>query len=193
MLQVTFPEVAHALESLSATTPPSESHGCLCGALCMSGDYPLDQWLEEIIPDPSEAGEAQRSTLDVLFTDTREALRGEQMEFEPLLPDDDAALEQRATALSQWCQGFLYGFGACRPARPQPLPAQVEEILRDFTHIGQAVVDVGDSGEEQEQAYAEVVEYVRAGVQLIHDELAGAREGEDGGRTSEESRRERPH
>ena len=38
-------------------------------------------------------------------------LRGDEMEFELLLPDDDAPLEQRATALSQWCQGFLYGFG----------------------------------------------------------------------------------
>ena len=53
-------------------------------------------------------------------------------------------------------------------------------MLRDLTHISQASVETGADAEEEEQAYAEIVEYVRAGVQLIHDELlevrvAGAR------------------
>jgi hypothetical protein len=44
-------------------------------------------------------------------------------------------------------------------------------VLRDLTHISQASVETGANAEEEEQAYAEIVEYVRAGVQLIHDEL----------------------
>ncbi|HLS81052.1 MAG TPA: UPF0149 family protein [Steroidobacter sp.] len=176
MLQVTFPEIARTLETLSAATPAAETHGCLCGALCMSAAYSIERWFEEIIPEPQDIEEGERRPLGLLFTDTVDALRGEQMDFQPLLPDDQEALEQRAIALAQWCQGFLYGFGSCQPARAEPLPPDVQEILRDFTHIGQAIVDVGESGEEEEQAYAEVVEYVRAGVQLIHDELAEARE-----------------
>lgn len=175
MLQVTFPEIARVLETLSATVPPSESHGCLCGALCTTVHYPLERWLDEIVPDMEEATEGDRRALNLLFADTVSALRGDQMEFEPLLPSDDATLEQRATALAQWCQGFLYGFGSGRPPKAEELPVNVEEILRDLTHIGRATVDPGESGEEEEQAYAEVMEYVRAGVQLIHDELAEAR------------------
>ena len=52
-----------------------------------------------------------------------------------------------------------------------------EEVLRDLTHISQAAVETGADAEEEEQAYAEIVEYVRAGVQLIHDELLEARTG----------------
>jgi hypothetical protein len=178
MLQVTFPEIARVLETLSATVPAAESHGCLCGALCTTQQYPLDRWLEEIIPDGEEAAEGERRALDLLFADTLNALRGDQMEFEPLLPDDEAPLEQRAAALSQWCQGFLYGFGSGGRVKAQELPPNVEEILRDLTHIGRATVDVGENGEEEEEAYAEVLEYVRAGVQLIHDELAEARAGD---------------
>ena len=48
---------------------------------------------------------------------------------------------------------------------------KVAEVLRDLTHISQASVETGADAEEEEQAYAEIVEYVRAGVQLIHDEL----------------------
>ena len=175
MLQVTFPEIARVLETLSATVPAAEGHGCLCGALCTTQQYPLDRWLEEIIPDGEEAAEGERRALDLLFADTLNALRGDQMEFEPLLPDDEAPLVQRAVALSQWCQGFLYGFGSGGGVRADDLTPNVEEILRDLTHIGRASVDVGENGEEEEEAYAEVVEYVRAGVQLIHDELSNVR------------------
>jgi uncharacterized protein len=175
MLQVTFPEIARVLETLSATVPAAESHGCLCGALCTMQQYTFDRWLDEILPDVEDAAEGERRALDLLFADTLNALRGDQMEFEPLLPDDEAPLEQRATALSQWCQGFLYGFGSGGGVKADELPPNVDEILRDLTHIGRATVDVGANGEEEEEAYAEVVEYVRAGVQLIHDELGEAR------------------
>jgi uncharacterized protein len=175
MLQVTFPELERVLETLSATVPPAECHGCLCGALCTSAHYPLERWLDEVIPEPEDLRESERSALHLLFIDTTGALRGDQMEFTPFLPDDETALEERAAALSQWCQGFLYGFGSGRPTKPGELSPNVEEVLRDLTHIGCASVDAGESGEAEEEAYAEVLEYVRAGVQLVHDELAPVR------------------
>jgi uncharacterized protein YgfB (UPF0149 family) len=185
MMHVTFPEVVSVLERSGSSVSAAEGHGCLCGALCMSAEYPLERWLEEIVPDEDGAeDEAGVAALRLLFSDTVRALRGDEMEFEPLIPDDEATLERRAAALAQWCQGFLYGFGTGRPAKPEQLPANVSEILRDLTHIGRAAVDVGESGEEEEQAYAEIVEYVRVGVQLIHDELAEARANPDLPRSS---------
>lgn len=177
MLQVTFPEVTRVLEGLHSRVPAAESHGCLCGALCTSAQYPLERWLEEIIPEEEARGDEQsQQALRLLFADTLEALRGDEMDFELLLPDDDAALELRATALSQWCQGFLYGFGTGQPVRIEELDGNVDEVLRDLTHIGRATVELGGEDEDEEAAYAEVVEYVRVGVQLIHDELIDVRE-----------------
>jgi uncharacterized protein YgfB (UPF0149 family) len=185
MMHVTFPEVVRVLERSGSSVSAAEGHGCLCGALCTTAEYPLERWLDEIVPEaPDDTDEAAAAALRLLFTDTVRSLRGDEMEFEPLIPDDDAALESRAAALAQWCQGFLYGFGTGQPVKPEQIPASVGEILRDLTHIGRASVEVGESGEEEEQAYAEIVEYVRVGVQLIHDELVEARASRDSSRAS---------
>jgi uncharacterized protein YgfB (UPF0149 family) len=178
MIQVTFREVASVLESAGSQVVAAEGHGCLCGALCTTPDYTVERWLEELIAADGEELDIQLppdEALRLLFVDTHRALRGDEMEFEPLLPDDDEPLDRRATALSQWCQGFLYGFGTGKPIREADIKGRVDEVLRDFSHIARAAVDVGAAGEDEEAAYAEVVEYVRVGVQLIHDELDAIR------------------
>ena len=75
---------------------------------------------------------------------------------------------------------LLYGFGSGDPVDARELPPDVDEVLRDLTHIGRATVESRDGSGEEEQAYAQIVEYVRVGVQLIHDELIDAREREAG-------------
>lgn len=171
MFQVTFPEVARVLQTLHSSVAAAESHGCLCGALCTTQQYALETWLDELVPEADADATEDRTPLRLLFADTMRALRGDEMEFQLLLPDDDDPLVERASALSQWCQGFLYGFGTGREVPRDELTGEVAEVLRDLTHISQASVETGADAEEEEQAYAEIVEYVRAGVQLIHDEL----------------------
>jgi len=105
-----------------------------------------------------------------VYTDTLRALRGDEMSFTPLLPDDDTPLASRAEALAQWCQGFLYGFGSVSGGRIK-LPAEVDEILRDFTQLARATAGDTEPTEDDESDYVEIIEYVRAGAQLVHDEL----------------------
>jgi uncharacterized protein YgfB (UPF0149 family) len=178
MMQVTFREIAAVLERAGSQVVAAESHGCLVGALCTTPDYSLERWLDELIvlEGEDDANLQPNAPLRLLFTETERALRGDDMEFTPLLPDDEEPLATRATALAQWCQGFLYGFGTGNPVKKEKLKGQVDEILRDLTHIARATVDVGEAGEEEENSYAELVEYLRVGVQLVHDELAPVRE-----------------
>jgi uncharacterized protein len=188
MLQVTFDEIVRVLEGYSSSVPAAEAHGCLCGALCTTAHYPIERWLEEVVPedDVSASQDVDAPAVRLLFSDTLDSLRGDEMDFELLLPDDDRPLEQRAAALSQWCQGFLYGFGTGAPVKADELPANVDEVLRDLTHIGRASVDAGEQGEAEEEAYTQIVEYVRVGVQLIHDELIELRAAEAGALPGEE-------
>lgn len=193
MLQVTFAEVARLLMSLGSMVPAAEGHGYLCGALCTNDHYTFERWREELIPDESgvadELGEledsatarvsaADEQALQLLFGDTVAALSDQNSDFEPLLPDDDVALEQRASALSQWASGFLYGFGTARAAANSQISPAVAEILQDFARLGAAAAETDIDGEEQEHAYAELVEYLRVGVWLVHAELAAARDGD---------------
>jgi len=162
-------DVAHAL------TEPSEAHGALAGALCAAGSYSMDDWLAEVLPE-GEVDPRALAALQAVFRRTRAALAGHDLPLDLLIPGDDATLEQRTTALCQWCNGFLYGLAGHGAADPERLPGDAGEIVRDFGEIMRAGVDAQDPEEVNESAYSELVEFVRVGVQLIFEEL-GARRG----------------
>ena len=177
---VAFHDVARALADAGSTVLAAEAHGCLCGALCVRRDFALAEWLDEILPDGS-AGDHGR--FESLREASSAALAGTEMEFQPLLPDDEEPLGARVEALGAWCQGFLYGFGAAGTANRSGLPESVSEFLVDLARISQAG-DVGSGTEEvEEAAYAELVEFLRVGVQLVYDELAALRAGQPLNRT----------
>lgn len=177
MFKITFTAAEQAFSTAGAALSVAESHGCLAGALCVQGTYSLDKWLEEVLPDGVAAAQSDslREPLAAIFEDTVRALSAGDMEFAPLLPDDEVPLTERAEALAQWSQGFLYGFGVGRSAQLKESLAEVEEVLRDIAEISRASSQDLSGNEEEEQAYSELVEYVRAGTQLIHDELFAQR------------------
>lgn len=176
MFSVGFAEFERVLSDGSSYTAAGEAHGSLCGALCAMAVYRVQDWVGELLPNGPDAAESATAVFDLLFNETSQALGGQGMEFSPLLPDDDAPLSERATSLGGWCQGFLYGIGAGKLASVAELPGELPEIIRDFTEISRAAVDEGDSAETNEQAYVELVEFVRVSAQLVFDELAPLRE-----------------
>jgi uncharacterized protein len=176
MLAATYDEFERVLREARALPDPAEAHGTLAGALCSSRDYGLLEWLREILPDDSpEEAALQSSVLQKVYDGMVRSLGGNDASFAPLLPDDESALGERAEALSAWCQGFLYGLGSGTTADPSRVSTEAAEIIRDFTEITHVGVDAEDENEENETAFAEVVEFVRVGVQLLFVELAPAR------------------
>jgi hypothetical protein len=175
-LSVAFADVARAMAGRASAIHPAEAHGCLCGALCLRPDYSLPDWLDEILPDAAAAS-GEEGIFATLFSDSAGALTGPDMEFEPLLPDDDVALAERVESLAVWCQGFLYGFGAAGNAERASLTEPVREVLADLTQICHAGAVGAESVDVEEEAYVELVEFVRAAVQLAYDELAPVRAG----------------
>jgi uncharacterized protein YgfB (UPF0149 family) len=152
----------------------AEAHGTLSGCLCASAGYRLEDWLREILPEGRAAAETT-AALQELFTATVAALLQPDMEFEPLLPADEEPIDVRTAALAQWCQGFLYGLGAGAIGDASELPGDAGEVVRDFIEISRAGVDATQGDESNEAAYAELVEFVRVGVQLLFEELAALR------------------
>lgn len=177
MFNISFAATEQAFTTAGAALSVAESHGCLAGALCAQAAYSLENWLEEILPDgvtSTQAG-ALREPMSVIFGDTVRALSAGEMEFMPMLPGDETPLTERAEALAQWSQGFLYGFGVGRGVDLKETLEVVEEVLRDIAEISRASSQNLSGSEEEEEAYSELVEYVRAGTQLIHDELLALR------------------
>jgi len=175
MNQPDYPEIEQLLSEQRSLTDAAEAHGTLAGCLCALADYSFQDWLKEILPE----GRADAAAADILYglyTATSAALEQTDMEFEPLLPSDAQGLEVRTAALAQWCQGFLYGLGSGSIPDAGGLPGDVGEIVRDLTEITRAGVDDEQGEDSNEGAYAELVEFVRVGVQLVFEELAPVRD-----------------
>jgi uncharacterized protein YgfB (UPF0149 family) len=171
------PDYSHLQQLLAqerSLADAAEAHGTLAGCLCAVSGYRFEDWLKEILPEGRAGPEAQAS-LQQLYAATADALLQPDMEFELLLPADTQPIEVRTAALAQWCQGFLYGLGAGAIPDASELPGDAGEIVRDFVEITRAGVDAEQDEESNENAYAELVEFVRVGVQLLFEELAGAR------------------
>lgn len=178
-----FDELQRVLAQSHALTDAAEAHGTLVGSLC-SMDCSLDDWLAEILPE-GRADERFAASFRAIFDSTCGALGGGAMAFQPLLPGDDTSIGDRTSALGEWCQGFLYGLGT-GSALPDAsgLAGEAAEVVRDMTEITHVDVDPDDDPETNEAAYAELVEFVRVGVQLLYEHLqplrqplpAGARE-----------------
>lgn len=151
-----------------ASASAAETHGILAGLLCVDGRLDCGQWLNAVLGnDASGLNPDERTALDSLCDRTREQLDAFDFSFQLLLPDDDQPLHDRARALSEWCQGFLFGLGY--KLGDSDWPGECSEVLNDFVQLSR--LDPDDTDETDEEAYAELTEFVRAGVQLVRSEF----------------------
>jgi len=169
-----YGELQAALGGTATGSAAAEAHGTLCGLLCAGAEDIPEAWIQNTLANAEEysfGGRVDaRSLLEAMHAATVAALAGDEMGFQLSLPPDDAPIEDRAAALASWCSGFLYGL-AIRGLRPmEELPDELKEILSDFSEIGRAGVAEEEVEEAGESAFAELVEYVRVAVQIVHDE-----------------------
>jgi len=167
-------ELEAALEQLRSVMPPSECHGVVSGLLCADNHFSRDAWLARFREEAPAEGAAVREALELLgllFDRTGAQLADPLLEFTPLLAEEDAPLEQRLEALGAWCQGFLFGLAAGGVREMERLPDESAEAVRDLVEISGVHRYEADDAEEDEQAYMELVEFVRTAVLLINEEL----------------------
>ena len=170
-----YSEIQRLLTDQRSLADAAEAHGTLAGCLCAAVGYRFEDWLLEILPE-GRADALSTAALRELYFDTAGSLRGPEMAFELLLPQDAEPIDDRTAALAQWCQGFLYGLGTSAIQDVTGLPGEIGEVVRDLTEITHVGVDEGQSPETNESAYAELVEFVRVGVQLVFEELEPLRD-----------------
>lgn len=168
-MTVHYAELAEILRLLSYPEPPSSFHGAICGALCAEPPELLTP--ESLLEGADDPDERAREFLTRLRDESNAALLSAEMDFEPLLPEDEWPLSTRVEALAAWCGGFLYGLSSRRKLDLKAFSEEARETLRDFTQFTQAGFDAAGEPETEEAAYAELGEYVRVGAQLLFLEL----------------------
>jgi uncharacterized protein YgfB (UPF0149 family) len=168
---IRFKDFEDVLATAGSLADAAEAHGSLCGALCSMSPYKMQDWINEILPDGAALSDESTAMIERVFTATATSFGEQGMEFAPLLPDDESPLNGRANALALWCTGFLYGLGTGHISDLEALNGDVGEIVRDFTEISRASGDDADADESNEQAYAELVEFIRVAAQVVFEEL----------------------
>jgi len=165
-----YDQLAALLGQLGYPDEPSGYHGAICGTLCRLKPEEVDPVGllddEELQPD-ADSREGLRRVCEQSALDLADMQAG----FMPLLPNEAVALGERARALGAWCEGFLYGLAGRIKLDLRQCSDEVREIVKDFTQFTRASLDAGDDLEVEEGAYAELVEYIRVGAQLVYMEL----------------------
>ncbi|WP_455217273.1 UPF0149 family protein [Kaarinaea lacus] len=168
--------ISAVLEKLETEVTPAEVHGTLCGLLCANVGASARQWQENLWPESADKNDLVKAEaleiLNQLHDTSRLQLNDPNCEYELLLPDDDDPLENRVNALGDWCQGYLVGLTLGGVTDFSPLPESAREVANDMVEIARAGTSYDLEGsEEDENAYAELVEYLRVGILLINEEL----------------------
>jgi uncharacterized protein len=179
-------KVTAAITALELGVDAAEFHGGICGLLCTRGPGAVSVWIRESGADDgprSDEAAAAAERLHDTEAETWRELSGPNLVCYPLLPDEEAAMDERVAGLALWCQGFLTGLGlggysledAALEDDPDGSRTRVAEIVDDLAEISRAGFSAEETSEVDQAEFdlAALVEYVRVGVQLIFEELHG--------------------
>ncbi len=160
----------------------AESHGLLCGLICCGAAGTPGDFLDHLAGMRllTEPAPALTSVMAELWDVTARQIDDEDMGFELWLPDDDEPLEERTLSLGRWCSGFLAGLGSS--GQLEQLSPEAREAITDLQQIARAELAAPNGSEpvreEDEQAYAEIVEYVRVVAMTMREEFRGPEGGD---------------
>jgi uncharacterized protein YgfB (UPF0149 family) len=173
-VEIEYSQLGQELQDAGVESEVSEVQGLICGLFCSGSAQVESRLAAELFPsgagdDPAVQGCAD--SLRRVIRDTRLSISGGETGYALLLPSENAPLQQRATALRDWCVGFLFGFGLVGGKPEERLSAEAKEALADLTEITKLDLDEPGDGEEDEAALMEVAEFVWVAATLIHDEI----------------------
>lgn len=170
-----------ALRRAGSSWDAAAAHGLVSGKLAVLGAGAGPEWLAQVL-EGTDALNALRKEceqiLRELFQMTHRQFAERLSQFEPLLPDDSEDASRRTEALAHWCEAYLHGLVSVRqdaPVRQQLAAEPVAGIINDLLAISQATIDEEGADDTDEDAYVEVVEYVRVAAQIVYEELADRR------------------
>lgn len=176
---VAYNELDDALRRCGANWNAAMAHGFLCGRLALGGADAAPEWLDRVLEGSAATSRDDcAGRLQTVFASTFKALAERQSEFTPMLPADTQPVAVRADALANWCEGFLHGLVAVKHAeavQAKLASEPIADIVRDMLQMTRATTDetaVEGDAETDEEAYAELVEYIRVATQLVYEELA---------------------
>jgi len=170
-----FEDFSYLLTEADSLANPAEIHGILCGLICTGHHLDGKFWFNTVLKlfeTRAHISEHHRSIVIDLYDITCRQLSHLHFtdDFQMLLPDENHPLTRRAEALSQWCQGFLYGLRLVQSPENKH-SNETNDSLRCISEIAQldfANIEVRDI---DTKAYVGVLDFVRSSVISVYQDL----------------------
>ncbi|MHA3048250.1 UPF0149 family protein [Acinetobacter sp. ANC 4641] len=144
--------------SVEEVSSPSELHGLLTGIVCVTQPPSRDEWLQILATlNISAPNEEALVLLGDEAEDVAHALSEDELDYLPLLPDDEHVLQERVQALADWCAGVVLGFGLASGH----LRKDEVELIEHLQEVAAVEFEDSDNDEEGEISYQELYEFVR--------------------------------
>jgi yecA family protein len=170
--KVKFVDLDRGLEQARSNMRAAEAHGVLCGLLSGGGAISHKDWLNLLLEEWSKHDVLMKDLirdLSILHVLTLQELNDTELKFYLFLPEDNAPIAERVKELSNWCQGFLFGFGINVKDETLKQHEQIVDAIKDIQEIGQVNVESDDDADESD--FIEVTEYIRMAILMIYDTL----------------------
>jgi len=170
MSQLYFPSLEAGQENGDGPASTSELQGALCGLLCMDSQANRATWFKSLFDDV-HPDEDELLDLMALFDQTMQALNSLDFDLQLDLPDDNAPISSRITAMSDWCQGLSYALGVSGLTENTELSGDCQEYIADVVKIGQISDSDLEDNDDEDTNFEELTEYLRMGLFLLYGEL----------------------
>ena len=149
---------SHNFSKIEEISSPSELHGLLTGIVCVSQPPSREEWQQILATlDVPELSEEALALLTEEAEDVAHSLSDDELDYLPLLPDDEHLLPERVEALADWCAGVVLGFGLASGH----LRANEQELIEHLQDVAAVEFEDSDNDEEGEESYQELYEFVR--------------------------------
>lgn len=158
-----YQDINTIITAIDPDLSAAEAHGLATAMLCVNETTKPSFWLQELFQqDQGALNIDNKFILEDLFKEVRQDLASDEYTFELLLPNDESPLSEQLDALRQWCQGFLFGLGTVAATVSLSWPEESREIVKDIAEFTK--LDPDAEGEEAENDFMEIAEYLRAAV-----------------------------
>ena len=149
---------SHNFSKIEEISSPSELHGLLTGIVCVSQPPSREEWQQILATlDVPELNEEALALLTEEAEDVAHSLSDDELDYLPLLPDDEHLLPERVEALADWCAGVVLGFGLASGH----LRTNEQELIEHLQDVAAVEFEDSDNDEEGEESYQELYEFVR--------------------------------
>lgn len=172
MAEMTHQQIAGELLELGSECGPGEFHGQVVARAALFGAIETELSLEAVkgwlqVENPSESLYRVASGLYSAAVESLDEFA--DFDLALCLPDDGAAMDDRFSELTCWCNGFLQELRVNQGSKDWLDDPDLQEMLSDLSQIGGSLAPVPDS-EANENDYFEIIEYVRVVVLSIATE-----------------------